>query len=151
MVDHAAKAGRNLSEDPFLIVASHEMTRGWMMDTIFRDTERSTTDSGDYFTGPREPLLKQRHRINRDRKFESFLERLLMAIFGGTTLVGPMLLMVLHDDRTTALVTTCVAVLLFAVFVALFSTGSPIAIVSAVAAYSAVMVVFVGTNIAEKE
>lgn len=74
-------------------------------------------------------------------------ERLWMGILGGLALIGPMLLMVLHKDLLTTLVTTSVATLLFAVALALLGTrlrGETV--LASVAAYAAVLVVFVGTS-----
>lgn len=63
-------------------------------------------------------------------------------------LISPMLLMVLHSDRTTSLATTSVATMLFALALAI--SGRDLAgkdVLGAVAAYAAVLVVFVGTSI----
>lgn len=70
----------------------------------------------------------------------------MVALLGGIALVGPMLLMVLHNDQTTKLATTSVAVFLVAAFMACYSKASPEIVVSVVAAYAAVLVVFVGAN-----
>jgi hypothetical protein len=89
--------------------------------------------------------FRQRTRMNKDRNFRLLMERFIMALSGGIALIGPMLLMVLHRDRTTLLSTTSVATLLFAAALARFSSGAPEVIVGVVAAYTAVLVVFVGT------
>lgn len=57
-----------------------------------------------------------------------------------------MLLMVLYKHLLTSLLTTSIAVFLFALAMAIFSTGSPETLLAAVAAYAAVLVVFVGTS-----
>jgi hypothetical protein len=69
-----------------------------------------------------------------------------MAIFGGVALVGPILLMVLYKHRYTPLVTVSVSVFIFAVAMAAFSTEKPEIVLAAVAAYAAVLVVFLGTS-----
>jgi hypothetical protein len=69
-----------------------------------------------------------------------------MALFGGVALVGPMLIMVLYKHLLTSLLTTSIAVFVFSLFLATFSTGSPETVLGAVAAYAAVLVVFVGTS-----
>lgn len=64
-------------------------------------------------------------------------------------LLGPMLIMVLHYDRNTAVITTCVATVLFVLVLAMFARGmAGKDILAAVAGYLAVLVVFVGTNTA---
>jgi cell division protein FtsW (lipid II flippase) len=88
----------------------------------------------------------QRNRINKDRSTKALLGRFIMALFGGVALVGPMLLMVLHNDLATTLSTASIAVFLFAAVVAFGSAAPPEVLVGAVAAYAAVMVVFVGAK-----
>ena len=84
MVDYAAKAGSNLSKDPFLL---------------------------------------------------SSKKRLSYEMMRNAGLTG-----------ATKLATTSVAVFLVAAFTAVYSTAPPEIIVSVVAAYAAVLVVFVGAN-----
>lgn len=64
-------------------------------------------------------------------------------------LIGPMLLMVLNYNRSTTLVTTSVAVVLFTLVLATFARGMAGKDVLAVvaAAYAAVLMLFVGTSI----
>jgi len=54
-------------------------------------------------------------------------------------------LMVYHKDLTTSTATTSVAVIIFAVIMSLYTDATPEVVVGAVAAYAAVLVVFVGT------
>ncbi|KAG9234156.1 hypothetical protein BJ875DRAFT_21776 [Amylocarpus encephaloides] len=62
-------------------------------------------------------------------------------------LIGPMLIMVLHYDRNTAVITTCISVALFVLVLALFAKGmAGKDVLATVAAYSAVLVVFVGSS-----
>lgn len=99
--------------------------------------------AGDYKHEQDERLpLGQRRSVN----FKATLERFLIALLGGIALVGPMLVMELHNDLPTKLTTTSVAVFLVAAFVAVYSTAPPEIIISVVAAYAAVLVVFVGAN-----
>ncbi|KAF3399294.1 hypothetical protein DPV78_006881 [Talaromyces pinophilus] len=88
----------------------------------------------------------QRTRINNDRSVKAFLQRLVLALFGGVVLVGPMLLMVLFNNQTVSLATTSVAVFEFASVVSAYSNGPAEGLVGVVAAYAAVMVVFVGAS-----
>jgi hypothetical protein len=90
-------------------------------------------------------LFRQRNLVNKDRKFKDTLWRFGAALFAALTMIGPMLLMVLHKDVATDLATTSVAVVLVAAILAWFAETRPETVVSIVAAYTAVLVVFVGT------
>lgn len=92
--------------------------------------------------------LDKKGRMLREKKNAS-LERLLLGSFGGLMLIGPMILMVLNYNRNTALITTSVATVLFILILATFARGmAGKDVLAAVAAYAAVLVVFVGTSIA---
>lgn len=93
------------------------------------------------------PILSAtRKNHNKKSSLNAFWKRLYMAMFGGIALVGPMLLMVLYKHLLTSLLTASISVFVFALTVATFSTGSPETVLAAVAAYAAVLVVFVGTS-----
>jgi hypothetical protein len=86
--------------------------------------------------------------------FKALFKRFGIALTIGAALIGPMLLMVLHPGKVTALVTTSVAVFLFSVFIATWLTlfnseweDSDQEVLSASAAYAAVLVVFVGASL----
>jgi hypothetical protein len=90
--------------------------------------------------------LNREIRLEREKKNASW-ERLWMGAFGGIALIGPMHLMVLHRDLHTSIITASVATTLFAIFLAV--TARNLAgkdVLAAVAAYAAVLVVFVGTS-----
>lgn len=92
------------------------------------------------------PGLSRRER-NDSELYAMFLERFLMGMLGGLALIGPMLIMVLHNDRLTTLLTTSVATLLFAGALAYWRRStSGETVLAMVAAYAAVLVVFVGSN-----
>jgi hypothetical protein len=79
----------------------------------------------------------------------AFANRLVMALFGGIALIVPTLIMAFHPTRNTCLITTIVATLLFALilaFEARDSRGKDV--LTATAAYAAVLVVFIGTSLA---
>ena len=141
MVEHAAKAGGNFSKDPFLLSSEKKLSYGLMSSAGLIPTAPPFAGDYGHEKNPRLPF-GQRRSVN----FKSLLGRFVMALFGGVALVGPMLLMVLHNDRTTKLSTTSAAVFLVAVLVAAYSTAPPEIIISVVAAYAAVLVVFVGAN-----
>ncbi|KAH8589755.1 hypothetical protein B0O99DRAFT_636160 [Bisporella sp. PMI_857] len=87
-----------------------------------------------------------KEKKRKEQSLEARFRRFWMSGFAGIALVGPMLLMVLHRDQTTALATTSVAVVLFTIIIAIAArTASPEVAVGAVAAYAAVLVVFVGS------
>ena len=91
--------------------------------------------------------LGKRNRLQREQK-DAFFERLLLGAFGGIMLIGPMLLMVLKYDRNTTLITTSVATAMFTLLLAVFARGMlGKDVLAIVAAYAAVLVVFVGTSI----
>jgi VIT1/CCC1 family predicted Fe2+/Mn2+ transporter len=76
-----------------------------------------------------------------------YLERLAMGLAGGAALIAPMVIMVLKKDLVTTLVTTTVATMLFAGGLALLGTKlKGEMVLASVAAYAAVLVVFVGTS-----
>jgi len=92
--------------------------------------------------------LNREIRLDREKQ-NAFLERLWMGIFGGIALIGPMLLMVLHRDRNTSIITTSVATVIFAILLALAARGlGGKDVLAATAAYAAVLVVFVGASLA---
>jgi hypothetical protein len=75
------------------------------------------------------------------------LERLAMGLAGGAALIVPMVIMVLHNDLLTTLLTTGVATMVFAGVLALFGKNlKGETVLGSVAAYTAVLVVFVGTS-----
>lgn len=72
-----------------------------------------------------------------------------MALFGGIALIVPTVIMAKHPSTNFSLVTTAVATVLFALvlaFGARDSTGKDV--LAATAAYTAVLVVFIGTSLA---
>ncbi|OQV02942.1 hypothetical protein CLAIMM_08053 [Cladophialophora immunda] len=77
----------------------------------------------------------------------AFVRRFWFGLAGGLALIAPMLIIILHDDRTTAVTTASVATLLFAAVTASYHEhdASPLAVVGATAAYAAVLVVLVST------
>jgi len=90
--------------------------------------------------------LDKKGREERDRKKAS-TERLVMAMFGGISLIAPMLIMTLHPSTTVNLVTVSAATFFFAIALAIGakeSSGKDV--LAATAAYAAVLVVFVGTS-----
>jgi len=83
--------------------------------------------------------------MNYNKAFEAFVKRVGMAGVGGTFLIGPMLLMVLHKSLLTSLLTASICVFAFGLVLATF-LDRPFEVLSGTAAYAAVLVVFVGTS-----
>ena len=81
----------------------------------------------------------------KKQAFKEFLKRLRMALFGGFSLITPMLIMSLHKTKVTKLVTSSVFVLVAGLILAwLMKDARDKDIWTATAAYAAVLVVFVG-------
>jgi VIT1/CCC1 family predicted Fe2+/Mn2+ transporter len=78
--------------------------------------------------------------------FVDRLTRFLIAFIGGAFLLVPMLVMAIRPSTTKSLITTCVAVLLFATVVALGFKGKNVETMASTATYAAVLVVFIGTS-----
>ena len=79
---------------------------------------------------------------------QAFLSRFAMALFGGIALIVPTVIMAKVEGINISLITTSVAVFLFGLalaFGATDSTGKDV--LAATAAYTAVLVVFVGTSL----
>jgi hypothetical protein len=142
MVEHAARTEGDISRDLFVLSTAKPLSRELMLNKSIIEEEVNPPKS-DWEILPG----WQRRELFRQRTWRAQTRRLGMAIFGGVALIAPMLLMVLHRDQTTALITTSVSTLLFAVFVANFTTSPPEVVVAAVAAYAAVLVVFVGATL----
>ena len=143
---------RTRPRDPFIAISSRkhdaEVLQG-ALDALPKDLTKDTLKSFDLVkpleTGDAQPIGGTRLDTYNDAWWENFLMRLGMATIGGGFLVGPMWLMVLHNTLYTALVTTTVCVFVFGVVVALV-LGDLMNVLSVTAAYSAVLVVFVGTT-----
>ncbi|TVY39656.1 hypothetical protein LOCC1_G008226 [Lachnellula occidentalis] len=87
-----------------------------------------------------------RGHYKKTRELREVTERLMYGIVGGLALIGPMLVMVLHNTVLTSLLTVSVATILFAGLSALYLEIGPMQLIGATAAYAAVLVVFVGTT-----
>lgn len=92
--------------------------------------------------------LDQKGREQRSQE-NAFTQRIIMAMFGGAALIGPMLIMTLHPSKNTSLITVSVATFVFALVLAFIARdGAGKDVLGATAAYAAVLVVFVGTSMA---
>lgn len=86
--------------------------------------------------------------MSRDRKYGTldFPRRLLAAIVAGGSLIVPMLIMSIHSSVRKSLIVSSCLVLAFALGAARKSAMKPEDVLEATAAYTAVLVVFVGVN-----
>lgn len=94
-------------------------------------------------------LYRELRDAGREERIENLgvTERSFMALFGGLALMGPVLIMTLHPGRNTSLITTSIAIVLFALILAFWARrASGKDIWAATAAYAAVLVVFIGTS-----
>ena len=90
--------------------------------------------------------LDRKGSEERSRK-RAFTQRIVMALFGGVAVIGPMLIMTLHPSRNTSLITVSLATFLFALLLANIAKDSAGKdVLGVTAAYAAVLVVFVGTS-----
>ena len=136
--------------DSFLISGERKMDRFVMHEILGMTAEQFGRDP----PGPPIPVLgpweKENYPIGGTRNenvkkssIRSFRRRLFMASLGGTFLVGPMWLMVMHNTMYTVLVSTSVFVYAFGFLMSIL-LEKPMEVLSGTAAYAAVLVVFVG-------
>ncbi|KIX99628.1 uncharacterized protein Z520_04262 [Fonsecaea multimorphosa CBS 102226] len=102
------------------------------------DTASRTRDTQDLWGA-------SRNKGNERATKRALFQRIGMAFMGGAFLIGPMLVMVLHPSQLTALLTTSLCVFAFGLIMALY-LDDPFNVLSATAAYAAVLVVFIGSN-----
>ncbi|KAI7197964.1 glutamine synthetase/guanido kinase [Hortaea werneckii] len=100
------------------------------------------------------PLLSNgsggRHHANEQTTKKQRLERFAMASFGGLLIIVPMLIMANVPGKIASLVTSCVAIVIFAALVTLGTKLGPHEVLASVAAYAAVLVVFVGLSLEKR-
>lgn len=92
------------------------------------------------------------HRRRRRAEMKALIQRILMGLFGGIALICPVLIMALCPSQNTNLITVSLATIVFAILLAIGasdSTGKDV--LAATAAYTAVLVVFFGTNSSSAE
>lgn len=142
MEKYSALAKGRHEKDPFLI-----STRSFLQGMILEDTNLLGRDYRAKDNDDPQLPIGSRPSLRMLRDTEEFIKGFAFALFGGLSLLAPMILMVLHKDILTTLLTVSVSVLLFAFIVALWlADASPSTVVVTVAAYSAVLVVFVGAS-----
>jgi len=118
--------------------------KDWTQFTRFR----SGLVGGDYLLNA-SLLYRELDDAGREERAEKqgVTERFSMALFGGVALMGPVLIMTLRPGRNISLITTSIAIILFALMLAFWARNtSGKDILAATAAYAAVLVVFIGTS-----
>jgi len=109
--------------------------------------EKLPTDDGILYYENIDLLpLSYRGMEVKHRRWRATRRRLIAALLTGSALIGPMLLMELHKTLWTTLGTVIVATFLLAMISANFTQWEDKDIMTAVAAYAAVLVVFVGST-----
>jgi hypothetical protein len=79
----------------------------------------------------------------RDKWNYHFRERISMGLFGGFAIIAPMLLIVLHNDLVTTLLTVSISTILFALAISYSAQLKGKTVLASVAAYAAALMVFV--------
>ncbi|TKA81836.1 hypothetical protein B0A49_01066 [Cryomyces minteri] len=115
----------------------------------------------DYFSiGPRRELNSGRWRYVPEhtraraeehekeglKRLVDYLARFFVSIFGGASLLVPMIIMVFSNSRNANLIITSAFVLFFSIVLSVGSKASNQEILAATAGYAAVLVVFIGTS-----
>lgn len=143
------KLGREEEQDPFCLTSHDYLEYCILNDNGLIPTHESRLKSvgrREYREGINILPGRSRHIFNKERKIAQLSERLVMGLLGGFSLIGPMLLMVLHKDLKTTFSTASIATILFAFVLAVFTNLTGQTLLATVAAYAAVLVVFVGSS-----
>lgn len=121
--------------------------------TIRREDDREELSSGpddeESATNGRNKTEFQHERAQRLNRLEhdhGMRKRFIAAIFGGLSVIAPMLVMAIHPSQVKTLVTASVAVVVFALALAWKSSAQVEVMLATTAAYAAVLVVFVGIS-----
>jgi uncharacterized membrane protein len=154
------RAVKNEEKDPFVVTTKIDLD-DILFNQVGQKFREDRSDGGDYLISEldeatanakeradnrrKSVLFKPRNATKEGAETRAFLGRVGMACLGGVFLIGPMLLMVLHKTLVTTLVTSSVCVFAFGIVMAGFIDDA-FNVLSATAAYAAVLVVFVGTS-----
>lgn len=148
-------AEKKIGEDPFLLLTVNPLSKKLMED------EGIVSDHPDASLFPSRGTLEflpgyPRHYTLGKAKAAKAIRLFCWGFGGGFSLIAPMLLMRLHRTLLTQLLTTGVSVIIFAAIVAAAAGGvipglepvdlGPQDVLTATAAYAAVLVVFVSQS-----
>jgi hypothetical protein len=141
------------SQDPFVVTGERAIDRLMLQEAMRNKENEADPLRWEKSVFPWEaldiepkPIGGTRDRNLRQDWIKGFRQRLGVAAVGGIFLIVPMWLMVLHRTLYTALVSTSVFVVIFGLMMAFFLDGLK-DVLSSTAAYSAVLVVFVGLTV----
>jgi hypothetical protein len=145
-----------LDEDPFILLSTKAFSERLMEESKLLLLKGNNPNEYSQLKAKQVALSLPgygRHYKIKEEKVKKFHVLFLWGMGGGLALIGPMLLMRLHRTLATQLATTCVSVMLFAILAALLASKKipwvepidlePKDLLTAVAAYAAVLVVFV--------
>jgi hypothetical protein len=146
----AADCGEHDEDDPFYLKSSRRIDRLAM--ELAELIPNHVLPAGDLpiardHDHPTLPGIPRTIAIKAN-KSKHLLLRFSMASAGGLSLIVPVLVMANIPGRTSSLVTTCIAMLIFAIGVTFGTDLKADQVLGATAAYAAVLVVFVGTSLA---
>lgn len=146
LMKETSASASHFKEDPFKIVSSKALNKKLMEDAgILPGPHGAGLQIPQDLHDPELPF-GSRASWNRKKEFKEKVTRYLMALLGGSALVGPMILLTLHKSTLTSLLTVSLCVFVFAYLMAYYSDLKPFELLSTTAAYAAVLVVFVGTS-----
>ncbi|OBT94061.1 hypothetical protein VE01_07149 [Pseudogymnoascus verrucosus] len=145
------KENNEIERDPFYLMYSRWCDWAIMKPVVkklYKSTTKTMMEAPRDYADP-EMIGDARAWTKKRARDASFYKRFWFGLAGGLALIAPMLLILLHHDRVTALATASVATVFFAVTMAFYheADASPLAPVGATAAYSAVLIVLVGTKL----
>ncbi|KAI6854198.1 hypothetical protein KC338_g9343 [Hortaea werneckii] len=148
------KAVGGYDHDPFLIKSSRALERGVLESSGLIPDHLLPKGDLPLPCDHEHPLLSNesggRHYANRQTTKKQRLERFAMASFGGLLIIVPMLIMANVPGKIASLVTSCVAITIFAALITLVTKLGPHEVLASVAAYAAVLVVFVGLSLEKR-
>lgn len=151
MQQYAANCGEDDENDPFYLKSSKELDRLAMEEAKLIPAHVLPAGPLPIARDHDHPMLPgvARTAAIKAEKSKHLLSRFSMAPAGGLSLVVPVLVMANIPGKTSSLVTTCVAMLIFAISITIGTDLKADQVLGATAAYAAVLVVFVGTSLAE--
>lgn len=150
MQEWAARYPKDDEHDPFYMKSSKILQRQAMEDAGLIPNHvqpRGNLPGTDDRASLAELPGRARSVANKEARRHLLMVRFFMAITGGLGLIVPMLVMTYFPGKNVSVVTTIVAMLIFAGVITLGTNLAPDQVLGATAAYAAVLVVFVGTNL----
>ncbi|PGH05726.1 hypothetical protein AJ79_06743 [Helicocarpus griseus UAMH5409] len=149
MAEKLRLAAESNERDPFTITTEDALSLYLMREALLVPNRQPVDAQDRARYTERKNILPgaSRSTRNENANLARLWERIWMGVSGGLALIAPMLLMVLHKDEVTALTTASVATMLFALGLAILGKelkGQEV--LASVAAYAAVLVVFVGVS-----